>query len=251
MIQELLINKLSEENIEKINKLETLGYNIRYDKKNGAFKIFTDDTEKEFFVLSEDTLIRGAFSPYLFGLIPFYNDERKSAYKILSNFAKLKTSAKNMYRNDMEAAGKIPMPETLSGGLEYLLYNRKRAEILSVLVPGSTTAKKVLELYDSFIDQDYLELPVMIEYKVKKDELIGSDRYTYTPYVTLALYSGYYNGRKVKYTLFPYALSKESIGKGTIEIMSKVPGEKIDIHDERLDPEMKELITGLEKFENI
>ena len=251
MIQELLSNKLSEDNIQKINKLEALGFNIRYDKKNDAFKIFSDNTEKEFFVLSEDTLLHGTINPYLFGLIPFYNDDRKSAYKVLANFGKLQTSAKNMYKNDMEAASHLSMPETLSGGLEHLLYNKRRAEILSVLVPGSTTAKKIIGLYDEFIDSDYLELPVMVEYKIKKEELIGSDRFSYTPYAALSLYSRYYDRKKVKYTLYPYALSKEEIGKGTIEIISKVPGEKPDIHDESLDPAMKELINKLEAFEKI
>ncbi len=247
--QDLLLEKLSEENIEKINQLEKIGIEVEYDPEGDAFKIYTDDTKVEFFALAENRLLQGLSSKYPFGLVPFYNSKRENPYKVLSDFKRVTISPKNIFRNDQEALENLPKPETLTGGLEYLFENRNRAEILRVLVPGSTIANKVLTIFDAFIDYDYLELPTVIEYDMKKDILPGQLAVTYTPYATVSLLSKNYFGRKVRYSLYPYALSKEEIGKGKIEIISKDPNEKLDIHDESLDPGMKQLIRMLEKVE--
>ncbi len=236
--QELISEKLTGENAEKIIKLLSLGFQVDYDEEYNTFKIYSVKDKSEFFTLSENRLLKGFKSKYPLDLVSFYNVKRSNPYKVLSKFKKLSVSSGKTFKNDQQALENLPRPEEMTGGINFLFENRNRAVILKVLVPDSDVAEKILKIYDSFIDYGYLEMPPIVEYDMKKEILAGDDMATYIPYASISLLSKDYSGKKLKYTLYPYAPDGENVGKGKIKIIYK----NEEYKDDDLDPDLKELM---------
>ena len=204
-------NVVSEKYAERITELEKAGYKVEYDENIKLVKVFTNKKKNEFLVLSDD-LMNVREDRFFNDVASFYFVDSVKPQKVITRFKYLSHNNGRLFKRDEDAESNLPKNQVLTGGMEQLLLDRNKANIIKILDPESDIADKALKIHDRLISNGLLELPPIIEYDMEKKKLVGETDCIYTSYATVSLLSRVYGDARVKYTLYPYAISDKKAG---------------------------------------
>ena len=208
------INNLDLDKRKKLEKLIELGFETEYDDEAECFMIFTDESKEHFIPFSNEMYVGDNYS---FDLIPYYSTSEKNPKKILSRHKAMPKG--KFFNNDNEAIENLLNDKLYDTNVALLFENKNIAEIISILDDKSEIAKKALAITNELIENGILEKPAIVENRLVKKNVLGEDNYCYAVSQVISLYSKPISGKRVKYSITPYALSKDDISLSNLEII--------------------------------
>ncbi len=217
-----------------LQNIKKQGYNVIFDDDLKMFKIYTNDTD--FMVIDKDMF--DGNNKYKLKSAFFYNDNDASATReIYLDGNKYQKGIE--FSTPEEAQNELDSNEALKreckNGIDVLLKDYRKTDLLSILAPNSPSVKKIQYIQTNIINQGLLLPSFKTTYYKQSTQLFGTDKELYHFYAAFTLFgaSDMY-GAHVEYTIYS---DPRTHFNASIKVIA--PHDENPITGIKIDPEVK------------